>query len=133
MKLGAREGLVAGDTDPATLENRFDVVIEASGSPKGFNGALAYARRQGTVSLLSNIQPTEAVIDLHRIMLKELKVVGSFQFNAEFETAVRMVESGAIDVGAMIAARFPVAKVGEALELMLSGEAAGKIVIDGAG
>ena len=110
-------------------EARFDIVVEASGSPHGFNAALGAAQRGGAVILLSNIQPSATVVDLHRIMLKELRVVGSFQFDAEFRTAVEMIASGAIDVAPMIAARFALADLGPALELMLSGEAAGKILL----
>lgn len=128
--LDIKEGFVSGSPSAPTDTNLFDVVVEASGSPHAFNLALDLVRRQGIVSILSNIQLSDTVIDLHKIMLKEVDVVGSFQFNREFKEAVQFIESGQMDFEQLIAARFPLEKTGEALELMLSGKAAGKILLN---
>lgn len=128
-RVGAAEGLVAGQFDPAALDNRFDVVVEASGAIPAFNTALAAVRRKGRVAILSNIQPAAAEVALHRIMLREIEVIGSFQFNREFEQAVRLIESGAVDLEPLIGASWPLSRLGEALAAMAAGEVNGKIVI----
>lgn len=62
-------------------------------------------------------------------MLKEITVAGSFQFNVEFRQALDLIISGQQDFDRLVAARFGLKDTGAALELMLSGAAAGKILI----
>ena len=131
IKAGAKTGLVTGGFDPAILEKQFDVVIEASGAIPAFNTALQAVRRKGRIAILSNIQLQKAEILLHHVMLKEIEIVGSFQFNSEFEDAVQLIESGAIDFDDLTSRIFPLSEVGPALEYMALGKALGKIVILG--
>lgn len=129
--IGASNGFVSGRDDLDALNNSFDVVIEASGSPHAFNQALALVRKRGVVSILSSIQPSETPINLHHIMLKEIQVAGSFQFNVEFEEAVKVIESGQFDFDQMIAGQFDIAHTADAFDLALSGKAAGKVQLLG--
>lgn len=131
LNAGANAGLIVGDFDPDDIAKQFDVVVEASGAIPAFNSALQAVRPKGRVSILSNIQLQQAQSDLHLIMLKEIKIVGSFQFNSEFEAAVQLVESGAVNFEALTAEILPLAKAGEALELMARGQAFGKILLQG--
>lgn len=128
---GAEAGLVIGAFDPAEIEGQFDVVVEASGAIPAFNTALQALRRKGRLSILSNIQLSKADVMLHLVMLKELEVVGSFQFNSEFDEAVRLIESGSLNFDALTACVVPLKDAGSALELMGRGEAFGKIVLTG--
>ncbi|KUF09862.1 zinc-binding dehydrogenase [Pseudoponticoccus marisrubri] len=130
-KAGAETGFVVGQVDEAELEKRFDVVVEASGAIPAVNTALKAVRPKGRVSILSNIQPRDAQVMLHLVMLKEIEITGSFQFNREFEAAVQLVESGAVDFDALTAASFPLAQAGDALALMAAGGAFGKILLLG--
>lgn len=129
QRIGATQGFTGSSSLLSEQSGTFDTVIEASGSPHAFNLALDLVRRQGTISILSNIQLTATPIELHRIMLKEIHVVGSFQFNKEFEQAVTLIESGSIDLDPLIAARYHLPQTGDAFELMLGGTAAGKILL----
>ncbi len=132
-KAGAKTGLIAGEYDDADIEKAFDVVVEASGAIPAFNTALKAVRQKGKIAILSNIQMRSAEIALHLIMLKEIAIVGSFQFNREFEEAVQLIESGSIDFDVLTARAFPLAEAGTALEFMASGEAFGKIILMGSG
>ena len=127
-QIGAERGFTVKERSPRA--NNYDVVIEASGSPHGFNQALESARRMGRVSILSNIQMTDTPIHLHRIMLKEVRVFGSFQFNDEFAEALNFVTSAGGNLEPLISARFPLAQAGAAFAHMAAGEAAGKILIE---
>lgn len=69
---------------------------------------------------------------LHLVMLKEIEIVGSFQFNREFEEAVQLIESGQVNFDVLTAGTFPLEQTAEALEMMAAGEAFGKIVLKGA-
>ncbi|WP_417419296.1 zinc-binding dehydrogenase [Hoeflea sp.] len=129
---GAKEGHVIGEFDEATLAGQFDVVVEASGAIPAFNTALKALRQKGRLSILSNIQLRQAEVMLHLVMLKEIEIVGSFQFNREFEEAVQLIESGQVDFDVLTAGTFPLEQTAEALEMMAAGEAFGKIVLKGA-
>lgn len=133
QQAGAETGLVVGDFDEAEIEKSFDVVVEASGAIPAFNTALKAVRPKGRVSILSNIQLREAQVMLHLVMLKEIEIVGSFQFNREFEEAVQLVESGAVNFDVLTAATYPLNEAGAALAKMASGGAFGKILLLGAG
>ena len=130
-KAGADEGLVIGEFEEAALDRQFDVVVEASGAIPAFNTALKAVRQKGRVSILSNIQLREAKVNLNQIMLKEIEVFGSFQFNSEFEEAVQLIEAGRINFDVLTAQAFPLAQTGDALQLMASGDAFGKIIVLG--
>lgn len=129
LKVGATKGLLADKIEDAEIEKRFDVVIEASGAIPAFNTALKAVRQKGRVSILSNIQLREAQVMLHLVMLKEIEIVGSFQFNREFEEAVRLIEAGSVNFDALTAAEFPLEQAREALAHMAAGKAFGKILL----
>lgn len=127
--VGASAGFVSGDYDMMRLMGKYDVVVEASGSPHAYNQALEAVRKQGTIAILSLIQPSAVPINLHLNALKEVRSVGSILFTSEFEDAVRLIETGTIDFEAITAARFPIRHTLEACELMASGNAIGKVLI----
>ncbi len=128
-RLGKVQGLVAGEFDEKSIEGSYDIVIEASGAIAAFNTGLKALKRKGTLSILSNMQQADKAALLNLIMLKELNVVGSFQFNKEFGEAVELVVNNAINFDALTDSVFPLEKVQKALEQMASGKAYGKIVI----
>lgn len=133
LNAGAKHGLVVSQFDENELEKQFDVVVEASGAIPAFNTALKGVRQKGRVVVLSNIQLKNAEVLLHLIMLKEIELIGSFQFNSEFEEAVQLIEGGDVDFDVLISRTFPLAETDKALEFMSSGLAYGKIVLLGEG
>lgn len=133
LGVGARNGFVAGEDDMAALAGQYDVVIEASGSPHGYNQALDAARKQGTIGVLSLIQPSSVPINLHLNALKEITSIGSILFTHEFADAVDLITSGTVDFDKLIAGRFKVSETQAACELMASGGAIGKVLIKPSG
>ncbi|MGH1464834.1 MAG: zinc-binding dehydrogenase [Cognatishimia sp.] len=131
MSVGAQSGLIVGAFDDKEIDGQFDVIIEASGAIPAFNTALKAVRKKGNISILSNIQMGASEVLLNLIMLKEINVVGSFQFNREFEEAVQLIEKKAIDFEALTAKSFPLSETNKALEFMASGQAFGKILLLG--
>lgn len=125
--VGARSGFVIGKG--AAPSAAYDVVIEASGSPRAYNQALDAVRKQGTIGVLSLIQPSEVPINLHLNALKEVTSIGSILFTSEFADAVALIEGGTVDFEAITAARYPVAETQAACDLMADGRAIGKVLI----
>ncbi len=132
VEIGAHVGLVIGQGKPGPDDNSYDCVIEASGAIAALNSAFEAVKRCGYISVLSNIRVESGTANLHKIMLKEIKLVGSFQFNCEFKEAVDIIASGKFDFGALIAKRFPLSEVKDAFDLALSGKAVGKVQFAGA-
>ena len=125
--VGATRGYVVGQS--GSPSNGYDTVIEASGSPHAFNQALDAARKQGTIGVLSLIQPTAVPINLHLIALKEIRSVGSILFTSEFDEAVALIESGTVEFEAITARRFAISETQAACDLMAEGHAVGKVLI----
>ena len=131
VQLGAARGYCGGEFEPGGLSERYDAVIEASGAIAAFNQSLEWVRKGGVVSILSNIQPGGDAINIHRVMLKEIHIVGSFQFNREFEQALDIIGEGRFDFDALTAGSFPVSETALAFDLALGGSAIGKVQITG--
>ncbi|MCY6379417.1 zinc-dependent alcohol dehydrogenase [Hoeflea prorocentri] len=125
--VGAKGGFPVGTETPP--DSGYDVVIEASGSPHGYNQALGAVRKQGVISVLSLIQASETPINLHLNALKEVTSVGSILFTSEFGEAVSLIAGGTVDFDAIIAGRYPVSHTQAACDFMANGEAVGKVLI----
>jgi threonine dehydrogenase-like Zn-dependent dehydrogenase len=92
--------------DPAPL------VIEATGSERGFQMAVAATLPRGTLVLKSTLASHPAV-DLAPLVIHELQVVGSRC--GPFPPALRALESGTVDVTPLISDRVPLAAGADAL------------------
>lgn len=70
---------------------RFDVVIEASGSPRALGAAISAVRAGGTIVQLGILPAGELSIALGPIVAKEIKLHGSQRFDVELDESVRMI------------------------------------------
>lgn len=92
----------AGEISPGWA----DVVVECTGSPAGFDQALALLRPQGALVLKSTyVNPGS--INLSRVVVDEIRVVGSRC--GPFQPALAALASGAVDPLPLIDAVFPLA------------------------
>lgn len=82
---------------------RWDVVIEATGSPAGFEIARKAVRPRGTLVLKSTYKG-ELSVNLSAIVVDEVNVVGSRC--GPFEPALRLLESKQVDPTVLIAEEF---------------------------
>ena len=97
----AREATVEG-LSPA------DVVVEATGHPEGYATARALVRPRGTVVLKSTYHGTVEA-NLTNVVVDEITLVGSRC--GPLAAALRLLARGAVDVTALIEARYPFAAV----------------------
>ena len=97
--------------DLSVSDDRFDVVVEASGHPSGWELAVNSAKPRGTIVLKStyhgdlNFNPAPLVID-------EITVIGSRC--GRFGPALRLMEQGLIDPTPLISGIFPLEEAEEA-------------------
>jgi len=95
------------------LPARWDVVIEATGSPDGFALARRAIRPRGTF-ILKSTYAGDLTVNLSSIVVDEINLIGSRC--GPFEPALRLMERGFINPLNLIAARYPLAEGLSALE-----------------
>jgi threonine dehydrogenase-like Zn-dependent dehydrogenase len=82
---------------------RWDIVVEATGSPGGFSLARQAVRPRGTLVMKSTYKG-EVSVNFSSIVVDEVTIVGSRC--GPFEPALRLLEKGQIDPSALIAKEF---------------------------
>jgi threonine dehydrogenase-like Zn-dependent dehydrogenase len=94
-------------TDPiaaAKQSGKYDLVVEASGSPAGLNLALDLLRPKGRLVLKSTFHDT-AKMDSARIVVNEISIIGSRC--GRFKPAIDLLNKGKIDVLSLISEEQP--------------------------
>ncbi len=104
LALARRSGARALLIDQMT-EEKFDVVIEASGSRSGLPMALRLVRPQGAIVLKSTHHQTTE-IDLSQMVVNEVSITGSRC--GRFLPAIELLSSGAIDLHPFISDSFSI-------------------------
>jgi threonine dehydrogenase-like Zn-dependent dehydrogenase len=89
------------------LSRYFDLVVEASGSPNGFELALDLLRPRGVLVLKSTFQGATEM-NAARIVVDEISVVGSRC--GRFVPALELLKSNAVDVLSLISDEFQLAE-----------------------
>ncbi|MEM9586082.1 MAG: zinc-binding dehydrogenase [Planctomycetota bacterium] len=91
----------------------FDLVVEATGNEEGLKLALDIVRPLGRLVMKSTYAKNPKV-DLTKIVVGEITVVGSRC--GPFAPALRLLQTGQVDVTALIDAEYPIEKALEAFE-----------------
>lgn len=106
-KVGANA--VADVSQAGALEalGPFDTAFEVSGTAAGLTSAIGCVRRGGTVVQVGNLPGGAIPVPANAVMAKEIDLLGSFRFSAEFDEAVRLIVAGEIDVLAIVTADYP--------------------------
>jgi 2-desacetyl-2-hydroxyethyl bacteriochlorophyllide A dehydrogenase len=95
-------------------DKKFDVVIEATGSPDGFGLARRYVRPRGKIILKSTYQGNMDV-NLSSIVVDEVTLMGSRC--GPFEPALRLLAEGKVDPASLIEAVYPLEQAIQAFTL----------------
>lgn len=99
--------------DPAEpMPSGFDIVVEATGSPAGFETAHRHVRPRGTI-VLKSTYAGRIEVDFSSVVVDELTLIGSRC--GPFDKALALLATGAIDPRPLIEARFPLEKGVDAL------------------
>ena len=92
---------------------KWDVVIEATGSPSGFDLARRALRPRGTLVLKSTYRG-DMTVNWSPFVVDEITIVGSRC--GPFAPALRLLENGEVDPTVLIAKRYPLSKAVEAMQ-----------------
>jgi 2-desacetyl-2-hydroxyethyl bacteriochlorophyllide A dehydrogenase len=110
----SREDVVAAVLD-ATGGQGADVVIDAAGVPELIGSAIAMLRPGGRLLVYGISHRPVPDFTLFPLYFKELTLYGSRALTpADFEPAIRLIASGAIDVGGFVTASYPLERAPEA-------------------
>lgn len=83
----------------------FEVLYECTGTARALSGAIAAMRPRGVVMQLG--LGGDMTVPMMQITVKELELRGSFRFHEEFATAVKLMQSGLVDVKPVITHTIP--------------------------
>jgi threonine dehydrogenase-like Zn-dependent dehydrogenase len=117
LRIAERRGIeTAAPKAGAKRKREFDVVVEASGSPSGFVGALELLRPRGTLVLKSTFQGPGKIdeIDQARLVVDEITIMGSRC--GRLQPALDLLKKGAIDIDSLISEEYPLAQAVYAME-----------------
>ncbi len=122
----AAGGGVATCLEDELRDDRFDAVVEATGSATGLAVALQRVQPRGTVVLKTTVAKPEPV-DLAPVVIHELRIVGSRC--GAMASAIEHLSRGRVDPTPLIAARY---KLADAERAMAAASARGtlKILVD---
>lgn len=113
---GVETGVIPHDTTPeaaAATHGSFDVLVEATGRADGLKYAVVLTRPQGTIVLKTTIHD-QTNLNLAAVAVNELRILGSRC--GDTGEALRVLESGSIDVRPLLEATYPLTEFAAALE-----------------
>jgi L-idonate 5-dehydrogenase len=105
----------------------FDVMFEAAGSEATLLGGLKVVRARGTIVQIG--QGAQASLPMSMLVTKEIDLIGTFRFHAEFALAVDMIAHRRIDVRPLLTDVIPLADAVRAFELAADRTRAMKVQI----
>ena len=125
---GATDTIRVGGPDAPVIPE-VDVAFEMSGSAPGLTSCLGAVRRGGRIVLVGIPAPGPVPAPMGMAVMREIEVVGSFRYGAEYAEAVAAIAAGA-PVAPLRSAGFGLDGVDEAFALALDRRRAMKVQLD---
>jgi L-iditol 2-dehydrogenase len=127
-RYGAAAALATSDDEAAAAvaaHGGAAVVVECAGTPEAWRLASSLAGGGGTVMLFGGCAPgTQVAFDAERIHYEEVNHVGAFHYTPRaVRAALSLLESGDVDARPLISRAMPLARLQDALELVMQREA----------
>lgn len=95
----------------------FDVIFEASGAAPALRQAFDLVRPGGTIVQIGTIGIEDVPLPANQLMVKEINLIGSFRYGNVFDEAIRLVDSGRIDLGPFITGVLSIHEITSAMSL----------------
>ena len=95
-------------------KGRFDVSFECSGNPIAIASAIRATASGGKVVVVGMVGMPEVPLPVNPFVAREVDLLGSFRFDAEFAQAVDLLSRGVVDVGPVMTHSFPLRAAQEA-------------------
>ena len=139
--LGARATINASEQDPWVELKKLhgeeplmgmpmagtDVFIEASGAGKVITDVLQSSKAESRLTVVAlHEQPVN--VSFLWVMMKQLTIRGAMEYPADYTDAIELLRRW--DLSPMITHRFPLERIGEAIEVATDPSAGGKVMVD---
>ena len=98
------QGRIEVVSEKEVPQKKMDIVVEASGSPGGFESARRAVRSRGTL-ILKSTYAGDVSVNLSSLVVDEVTLIGSRC--GPFEPALRLLKDGRIDPTPLVSARLP--------------------------
>jgi L-iditol 2-dehydrogenase len=112
---------------------RFDLVVEAAGTPEAVRSAIGLARRGGRVVLMGLAgNGVTAPLPIDEVVINDLQIIASFSYtSAAWAEVAALLGSGQVRLGPLITHRFPLGRFADAYRALRDGTAPrGKVLLD---
>ena len=115
LEIARRRGVETVTTEelPSSFVRAFDITVEASGSPSGFETALKLLRPRGTLVLKSTFHGTTE-LNSAPVVVDEISIVGSRC--GRFAPALELLARDAVETDALVQEEFPLSEGPRAFE-----------------
>ena len=113
LDIAKEQGVKTALLQDFSIEKKYDIVVEATGSVSGFETSLALTKPRGVLVLKSTVA-TGKELNLAPIVIDEITVLGSRC--GQFPPALRLLQSGNVDFSKLISGIYDVDKALEAFE-----------------
>jgi threonine dehydrogenase-like Zn-dependent dehydrogenase len=104
---------LAGEITPTQFDRQFDLAVDCTGHPSGFDLARRALRPRGTL-VLKSTYADRLTIDASSLVVDEITLIGSRC--GPFDKALVVLSEAKIDVQSLIQARYPLAQGLEAFD-----------------
>ena len=97
--------------------NFFDIAFEASGNVNSINNLIEICRRGSNIIQIGNMPGGLIKINYNKVMIKELKLQGSYRFINEFDDAVNKINNKEYIFSDMLTHKFKLQDCEEAMKI----------------
>jgi len=104
-----------------------DVVFDCAGVQAVLDEAVTALGHGGRLVLVAD--PHEIAVPARLVMLHELSVIGAVGYEDEFEEAIGMLASGALDLSPLVTHRYPLERIEDAFAMQSNAAEAGKVLV----
>jgi L-idonate 5-dehydrogenase len=131
---------IDGIVDPASVNfderlkefsgDGFDFAFEASGAAAALRQSFGLVRRGGTIVQIGTLPVDDIPLPAGQLMVREIKLLGSFRYANVFEDGIRLLASRRIDPQVLVGGVWPLSRIGEAMRSATGRGGAVKIQVD---
>jgi 2-desacetyl-2-hydroxyethyl bacteriochlorophyllide A dehydrogenase len=93
----------------------FDTIFEASGARPALRQAFDLVKPGGTIVQIGTLGTEDIPLPANQVMVREIQFIGSFRYGNVFDEAIRLVQSGRINIQSFITGVFPLNEVSKAM------------------
>ncbi len=108
----------------------FDIVIDATGSPKVLEHAMKFVKTKGKVVVYGVCDEKDRIsVSPYEIFSREIKLIGSFAQIYCFDRAIKFIEEGIVKVDNLVTKIFNLDEFGDVLDTMYNAKESIKLVV----